>query len=74
MLNALLIGNPRSGTADRLREVDVPGRWVLDPADVSADDVRRADVLAFYQKLAAAAPLQVTVLRRKKRVVLRGAR
>jgi len=33
-----------------------------------------ADVLAFYQKLAAAAPLQVTVLRRKKRVVLRRAR
>ena len=33
-----------------------------------------ADVLAFYQKLAAAAPVQVTVLRRKKPVVLRRAR
>ncbi|MFH2006477.1 MAG: hypothetical protein ABI333_07825 [bacterium] len=42
---------------------------------VAARPLRQwSDVLAFYQKLASAAPLQVTVRRRKKRVVLRGAR
>ncbi|MGE0625197.1 MAG: diacylglycerol kinase family protein [Pseudomonadales bacterium] len=48
MLNALLIANARSGAAGRLADVDVPGRWVLDPSAVTGEDVAGADLLAFF--------------------------
>lgn len=48
MLNALLIANARSGRSGRLTDVDVPGRWILDPAEVTAEDVTRSDLLAFF--------------------------
>jgi len=48
MLNALLIANERSGAARALADVDVPGRWILDPGTVTAEDVEQADLLAFF--------------------------
>ncbi len=46
MLNALLITNASSGTSHKLGEKDLPGRWITDPALVTADDVRAADLIA----------------------------
>lgn len=46
MLNALLIANARSGTSHKLTDQDLPGRWIADPAAVTADDVRSADLIA----------------------------
>ena len=48
MLNALLIANARSGAAGRLPDVDLPGRWILDPAEVTAEDLTSADLVAFF--------------------------
>jgi diacylglycerol kinase (ATP) len=48
MLNALLIGNERSGAARQLADVDLPGHWILDPAAVTAEDAAGADLLAFF--------------------------
>ncbi|MGD8832132.1 MAG: diacylglycerol kinase family protein [Pseudomonadales bacterium] len=48
MLNALLIANARSGSAAKARRTGVPGCWRPDPREVTADDVRNADLVAFF--------------------------
>lgn len=48
MLNALLIANTRSGTSHKLARTNLPGRWVFDPASVTADDVRSSDIIALF--------------------------
>lgn len=58
MLNALLIANARSGSAGRLHGIDLPGRWILDPAKVTPDDFIAADLVAFF---AGDGTLQVTL-------------
>lgn len=48
MLNALLIGNPASASGHRLKDVPVPGRWITEPASLTADDVRESEILALF--------------------------
>lgn len=48
MLKALLIANDKSGTSHKLHKPDLPGRWILDPAGVTADDVRSSDLIALF--------------------------
>lgn len=48
MLNALLIANAASGAGKRLDGLSLPGRWIRDPASVTPEDVRQADLLALF--------------------------
>lgn len=46
MLNALLIANAGSGTSHKLDQSGLPGQWILDPASVTAENVRNAELIA----------------------------
>lgn len=48
MLNALLIANAGSGSGSRAEHLSLPGRWLRDPAAVTAEDVRAADLIALF--------------------------
>jgi hypothetical protein len=48
MLNALLIANEGSGAGKHLDRLTLPGRWIRDPASVSTQDVRGADLIALF--------------------------
>ena len=48
MLNALLVGNPGSGTGKDLKALHVPGHWIYEPWTVTAHEVKRADLLALF--------------------------
>ena len=48
MLNALLIANAGSGAGSRLDGLNLPGRWIRNPAAVTPEDVRDADLLALF--------------------------
>ncbi len=48
MLNALLIANAGSGSGDRVKDVSLPGQWLRDPAAVSIEQVRQADLIALF--------------------------
>ena len=48
MLNALLIANASSGSGEHTRHLSLPGRWIRDPATVSAEEVRTADLVALF--------------------------
>jgi diacylglycerol kinase family enzyme len=48
MLNALLIGNTASAAGDQLSSVKVPGRWILDPASVTPEDLEGVDLVAIF--------------------------
>ncbi len=48
MLIALLIANSGSGAGRHLEGLSLPGRWIRDPATVSPEDVRAADLVALF--------------------------
>ncbi len=48
MLNALLIANARSGSGGHLQDIQLPGRWIRDPATVTAEQVRQSDLIALF--------------------------
>ena len=48
MLNALLIGNPASAAGHQLSGVKVTGRWILDPASVTQEDLEGVDLVAIF--------------------------
>jgi len=48
MLNALLIANRKSGAGKHLAGLNLPGRWLNDPAAVTVDDVLQADLIALF--------------------------
>jgi diacylglycerol kinase family enzyme len=48
MLSALLLANAGSGSADKVKDVSIPGRWIRDPAAVTLEDVRGADLIALF--------------------------
>lgn len=48
MMNALLIANAHSGSGDETRAISLPGRWLRDPAAVTAADVEAADLVALF--------------------------